>query len=344
MKNWISVCFVILFSLAANTGVRAQWVPSQGLDGAPASGVAVIDSTVFIASGGNGIFSRNISGGSWNQQLPGMSFKNISRCGNALFTWGYSSCYRSLDHGVSWESMAGWWNTPDVYSLCCIDSILFITLSSGIYKSFDYGNSIYPIVNHIPPPSPPNLSACGGSSLFSFQHYAGSGQTVYIYESNSLGSTWDSVSGAGLPASAFGITTICRFGGSSWLSASPGMNLVATGQQRTFASPAQNGLWYCDGLLTGIAGTAPSAKGRLTTSPNPAKAFVNVSFNLPESSSAAITITGMTGNVLYNVERSWLVKGIHTERVGLDGFSPGLYIVSLHTGNSNLNCKLQVLK
>jgi len=192
------------------TELQAQWIQSQGIEEADVSDVTVLDSTIFICT--NGIWSRNINGGVWQQRLSGIRFSRIEVCGEALFAWGTYTCYRSLDHGNTWQDMNTYWGIQPIQTLCTIDSTLFFSNYNKIFRSDDQGTTIYPIV--IDTGIYINSVESGGSeSLFRYRH-----SCDYLFESIDKGITWDTISMAGLPSNV-GIFGVSRLNGNIWLGA-----------------------------------------------------------------------------------------------------------------------------
>lgn len=208
---WLILLTIIMVPVSAH----AQWLPGQGLDGGDATDVAVLDTTLFVCA--DGIVSRNMAGGPWTQHLQSTSVSRINRCGEALFTWGYVSCYRSLDHGNSWLNMQSQWNNEVVFSLCTVDSTLFFTTPEHVFRSDDLGNTIFPVFT-FPGYVYPTVSSGGGPSLFWYQTMPG---PDCLYESSDKGLTYDTIPLAGLPAN-IGFGPVCRMGGIIWLSTTAG--------------------------------------------------------------------------------------------------------------------------
>jgi|GEM_PF-3407966 len=50
--KWLPGIIMIFFYFQMN----AQWLPSQGLDGAEVTDLIVLDSTLFICTNGNGLY------------------------------------------------------------------------------------------------------------------------------------------------------------------------------------------------------------------------------------------------------------------------------------------------
>jgi hypothetical protein len=219
MKIRVTVWLIILFLMSGLRDIQAQWIPSEGIDGVYAEDLVVQDSTLFVCTGGNGIFSRNINGGTWEQKLPGTNFSDITSCLDALFAWNGYSCYRSLDHGSNWENMTGLFGSGPMFSFVAIDSSLIFSNPSGVFRSDDLGNTIYPVMSNLPNLEETWVARGQDSILFCFQTY----QSHKLFQSHDKGITWDSISQAGLPSESFVITTMCSLDSNQWISSNLGV-------------------------------------------------------------------------------------------------------------------------
>ncbi len=201
--------------------VQAQWIPGQGLDGAKVSDMVVLDSLLFICTNANGLYVRNLNGGEWQQNTPEGGY-SIDRCGDALFTWYPYDCYRSLDHGGTWQNMLPYFGYGSVRSFCVIDTSLFFTttFTNGLmFRSDDYGNTLDTINHNLPALFLPLVSAGDSGMLFCYQDYPG---PMYFLSGNK-GATWDSIPTTGLPSSSYDTYTIGNMGSTLWLSTTAGI-------------------------------------------------------------------------------------------------------------------------
>ena len=218
MKTWLPRWSIVLFGLLLSSILNAQWIPCSGIDGAYTQSLVTLDSTLFVCSGNNGIYARKVTGGAWEQKLPTTFFWDIMRCGNALFAYTEWSCFRSLDHGNTWQSMHQYWGVSSTYSLCAVDTVLFFASYQSVYSSFDNGSTIFLINNNLPPLNTPIVSASEGT-LFCYSDY----DSYQIFQSQDLGNTWDSIPTAGLPTTWHVTGDICKFGGDIWDATSAGI-------------------------------------------------------------------------------------------------------------------------
>jgi len=223
MKKSLPFLIFLIFLVIAIPAVRAQWIPSRGIDEANVSDVTVLDSTVFICT--NGIWSRSINGGTWQERLPGISFRRMETCGDALFAWGTFTCYRSPDHGNTWQDMNIYWGM-EARSMCIIDSTLFFSTPYGIFRSDNLGNTVYPLMvdsSFIYP----MVAGDGNSSLFWYKDY----DCDYLFESTDKGITWDTIPYTGLPSNFF-VYDIARLDSTLWLAANTGVYWRSDSQQQ----------------------------------------------------------------------------------------------------------------
>ena len=209
---------IFLLFVSVKQDLKAQWITSEGMDGAFTQSLVTLDSTLFLCTGNNGIYARKVTGGAWEQKLPTTFFWDIMRCGDALFAYTDGSCYRSLDHGNTWQSMHQSWGVSSTYSLCAIDTVLFFASYQAVYRSYDKGSTIAPVNNNLPPLNTPMVSASEGT-LFCYSDY----DSYQIFQSQDLGNTWDSIPTAGLPTTWHVTGDICKFNGDIWDATSAGV-------------------------------------------------------------------------------------------------------------------------
>ena len=220
MKNLKSSWLLLLCMLCGYSDLPAQWISSQGLDGGFSQSLVTLDSTLFVCTGNNGIFARKVTGGAWEQKFPSAFFREIMRSGNALFAYSWFICYRSLDHGNTWQNMHPYWNVSETNSLCTIDTTLFIATETGVFRSYDNGSSVSHINNNLPEMLAPMISSSEGTLFCYTYNYAHK-----IFQSQNAGNSWDSINTSGLPSSYYEVGDICKFNGNIWLAASQGIYL-----------------------------------------------------------------------------------------------------------------------
>jgi photosystem II stability/assembly factor-like uncharacterized protein len=135
LRLFLPILLIIIFIFPA----RSQWVPCQGIEGAMTTDIIIQDSTLFINTGGNGIFKRIVSENAWDSASIAGSFSKVRSTGNVLFCCGpMEHLYRSVDEGDSWETIEGF---PWVYDMETLDSVVFIIYEGLLYRSVDNGDS-----------------------------------------------------------------------------------------------------------------------------------------------------------------------------------------------------------
>lgn len=190
MKNTIITFLLLFFFLFQNQTVIAQWNFSEGMDEVSCGSLVVLDSTLFACTGGDGYYTRNINGGTWQQKFPSYYFAYILKAGNVLFGHEMFSNYRSIDHGETWDTLGSF--LEDSRSLATLDTLLFFTYDYSVYRSDDYGETFYQVLT---------IPANGSITLFGNDQTLfcwGSSQT-HLYYSLNKGITWDSLVKNGLP-------------------------------------------------------------------------------------------------------------------------------------------------
>ncbi len=184
MKNTFPASLVLLFFLFQDIRVSAQWTASEGMDGAIFNDMVIMDSTLFAATGTNGLYSRNIYGGQWEQKFPNRNFNQIMNAGSALFAMqSWDTCYVSMDKGNSWNIAPF---TEEWFQTIALDTSLFAVIENHICRSDDYGQTFHPIFT-IPGF---NYGWLHGNDHALF--LAGGNYTQFLY-SLDYGVTWDSI-------------------------------------------------------------------------------------------------------------------------------------------------------
>jgi hypothetical protein len=231
--------------------------------------------------------------------------------------------FRSTDGGVTFDSVnlpvgtrpifSG--DGPEIYSLS--RNVLFKSTDEGIsWANIPVGNSdIYGQFLAVREPA----VIIGGSKLF------GTLTDIYLAITYDDGISWTDISG-NLPVP-------------SW----PILKQVSINQERTFAAPSMNGLWYRDGLMTGIGKISGNRPGWLKLAPNPSKSNTTLLFDMPEASAGRIIITGMKGNILFEGRTKQFTQGRNMEYIDVSTYASGTYFISLLTDKMNSTRKLLVI-
>jgi hypothetical protein len=139
MKNYF---LLFALSLALQVNLRAQWLPSSGIDGAYCTDIVKIDSSVFMCAEGVGIVKQHMDSTNWTIVYPNKVSKLMST-GNVLIAketiYGSSNMMRSFDLGITWDSIP--LDSLYVQEIVALDTTLFVWSLSyySLYKSEDYG-------------------------------------------------------------------------------------------------------------------------------------------------------------------------------------------------------------
>lgn len=236
-----SICGILVFMmLFANSLLHAQWNQSQGIDEAYFYDMVIVDSSVFAATT-NGVFARQLSGGEWVQKLANAYVTNIIKAGPALFASNISNIYRTLDQGITWVRMDTIWGTNDWFPFVTnCDTVVFFACTSGtVYRSDDFGDSLFPVL--LSGSWPFNLNYTEGS-LF-FVGYLVNCSKGIIYESTDLGVTWDTIPMAGMNSQwNWNCTAIVKHHGQLW--ASDGTKLFAFDANQQAWTLIQDSLYF----------------------------------------------------------------------------------------------------
>lgn len=188
----------------------SQWIPVNGMDGDEGTWIELQDSTLLFSGYGSGIASRNIGDTSWKQILN-HSIWSLHGVENKAII-GFESmgiCHRSFDQGNSWETLDMMIIAPSRFEV--IDSVVFISGSTGVFKSLDYCSTWIPLVN--------DSSGSEYYRIYSDSHnlYFHRSALTSLYISGDYGATFDSVPMTGFPGSAFDISDVSVFNLKYWL-------------------------------------------------------------------------------------------------------------------------------
>ncbi|MES2519440.1 MAG: M1 family aminopeptidase [Bacteroidota bacterium] len=82
----------------------------------------------------------------------------------------------------------------------------------------------------------------------------------------------------------------------------------------------------------------------LNVFPNPSSDEINVSFQLTKNAIAKLSIIDFSGKEIYIGQEEKLLQGNHSQRINIDQFSAGIYIVNLNVDGRNESRKLITIK
>jgi hypothetical protein len=78
--------------------------------------------------------------------------------------------------------------------------------------------------------------------------------------------------------------------------------------------------------------------------PNPFNPKTNISFSLPEDSKVRIGVYNLIGEHIVELANSYFASGSHTISFDADGFTTGIYLYRMETGNFTSTKKMILLK
>jgi hypothetical protein len=121
---------LMLISILFVSSSKSQWIPCQGIEGGSCSSIITQDSFLFI-DGPGGIYRRQIDDPTWDTACLKGGFNKIRSTGNALFCWGpMVPLYRSIDKGITWESIDLGWDCHDFET---VDSVIILDIYSEYF-------------------------------------------------------------------------------------------------------------------------------------------------------------------------------------------------------------------
>jgi hypothetical protein len=99
--------------------------------------------------------------------------------------------------------------------------------------------------------------------------------------------------------------------------------------------------WQPISIVSGIA-NEPSTFNGFEVFPNPATDRVQLQFNLSEPSETVVSLTDLKGALVRQVNLGVLSSGNQQTELSTMGLSPGLYLLRLNSGNSQVTKKLMI--
>lgn len=172
-----------------------------GLDDAWVTGIAVIDSDIFVSTMGTGIFRSTDQGASWMQSgLSTAMLHTLYTDGNDLFAGiaFFGGAQRSTDRGTTWAPIAGlefkW-----VMSFTENEDYMFAgAVFGGAFRSSDGGNSFSPINNGLSNNNVSTLAVMDSSTIFAGTGDPNGVSAAGVFRSDDNGDNWTQINN-GLP-------------------------------------------------------------------------------------------------------------------------------------------------
>jgi hypothetical protein len=305
---------------------------TNGLSGEGAETVeklVVRGDSLYAGTGGAGVFVLNLKGVSlnWNHFNNGLSSNysysvfSLRNINNRLFLGaGISANYYINEMGSSlWKEF----KLPDFNSMIMYDFLehgekLFMTVSLGLCKSTDGGESFY-LLYH-------NIGGTNNSSLTSH------GSDIYISYSKQVGTFWFKSSDMGESITriedqygidVYGITVI---------------------NNKLFAARA-DGLWYRDLAVTSVTKKNILENFILHQNyPNPFNPITRVNFSLPKTGQVTLKIYDTLGNEILTLLDEEKPRGECSVEFNAASLSSGIYFYELRTNEFAQTKKMLLLK
>lgn len=265
---------------------------SIGLDDKWVTGIAVIDSDIFVSTMGTGIFRTTDQGTTWLPSgLTGANLHTLYTDGTYLFAGFafFGGAQRSTDRGITWASIPGlefkW-----VYSFTKNENYIFAgAIFGGAFRSSDGGNSFTPISNGLSNINISSLAVMDSSTIFAGTGDPNGVSAAGVFRSNDNGDNWTQINN-GLPPNLI-VWSLAVIGnnifasssssgqnrvasvylstnrGDEWSAVSPGLisnyiQALFIDETNIFAGTLGSSTWWRP-LLEMIPGLAPSAPTNL---------------------------------------------------------------------------------
>ena len=84
--------------------------------------------------------------------------------------------------------------------------------------------------------------------------------------------------------------------------------------------------------------------GNVSVYPNPAREFVNIKYEIVNSSNVSLEMYNLSGRLVASEDHGYAYEGSYTTELPVQNLEPGMYILILNTGNSQVANKVRVVK
>jgi photosystem II stability/assembly factor-like uncharacterized protein len=209
MSNFIAFCklpivIVALFAIALPLRAQVHWHQTSGPDGGVIEDIAVAANGDLYA-GGNYLYRSTDRGQTWSPltSLGQRFYVEVETAyqpapNGTIYVRGISddTVRRSTDNGESWTVPAGL-NSRRVFDFEAPSSVLIINCGDTIWRSIDFGETIEPVFDLVPPGRPSsrqgqlNTVAVGTGYMFMGMSASSKFGTIHgVYRSVDGGRTW----------------------------------------------------------------------------------------------------------------------------------------------------------
>jgi len=216
-KTFFAALFILLSILSLK--ISAQWTTCQGLDGMHVSDIKIFDSTIFVCSGSNGYYYKELGEESWHSKSD-IRIGVIKKTDTVLFGMSRYTFVRSFDQGDTWENIQGdYFNSRHFVT---IKNSLILSRWNSVTISNDNGDS-WTVIGD-------NLPEMEMVFVLSYDTVLFVGDNKYdsIFRSDDTGQTWESITRKGLPE-YFGneIFSIVEYNDSLWGATAEGVYVLS---------------------------------------------------------------------------------------------------------------------
>ena len=126
------------------------------------------------------------------------------------------------------------------------------------------------------------------------------------------------------------------------------VNTAGTSEVQTSFFKDETGTWFYTTSTPMVRMNFQDATGinevantvGLSVFPNPTAAKTNVSINLTNESTVAITVTDLSGKTVYTNNMGTMTSGQHSVALNTESFTSGVYYVTVNTNDSQVTRKL----
>ncbi len=192
MKNVIST---IYFVLIVNTSLLAQWVQNGGPYGGYTYEIVNLESSLFVSTGGGGVYKSIDNGTSWVKKSSGLPLGEnvedlVAHNGMLYASMSRSGLYLSVNEGESWTPINSSIDDLTFYNIAVSETDIFAgNANGGIFYSSNNGDNW--------------VEKSEGVSDIQFQDFAFFNSQIYaggrtLFKSNNSGDTWEEVNVTGM--------------------------------------------------------------------------------------------------------------------------------------------------
>jgi photosystem II stability/assembly factor-like uncharacterized protein len=192
----------------ASTDNGNTWLQKNtGIHKATVRTITSLNSVIYAGTDWAGIFRSTNGGMIWDQIKPSMTVYSIIVKGSKIYAGTNFGLLCSTDGGEQWNEIGPSGSFGGIYSICTIDSFLFIgtgTVDCHVFRSTNDGYSWNSILNPYPS-STVNTMCLNDSTIFI-------GALESSYRSTDYGTTWIQLSGVYSPLSFYAANGVVYVG------------------------------------------------------------------------------------------------------------------------------------